>query len=713
MKQSPLRANSGYVTGLAIFAAGLLLALASYRIVHQSPGALFLAAMMAAAWYGGRGPGVLVTLLSAAALQLYFFPSLGMPGGGMTAAATGTYAFVAFLVGWATDATRAAIRRAEAARDEAKLLEEQLRTALDAAEMRAFSWDLRTGDVRYSGHLPAPHAHQLVTTRGESEARLHPDDLEQVRQRVEEACQGGPYESVHRVVTPQGEQRWVLEHGQVARDPEGAAVRLSGVAVDITERVRLETALRDRTREVERQNEELETQREELEAQSEELLLQNEELADQDRRRNEFLAMLAHELRNPLAPIVAAAEAMRLRLASDPASERQLGIIARQSRHLSRLVGDLLDLSRITRGKIGLRREAADLGEIVEQALQTCEPLIHERRHELQVTLPPEPVPVDADATRLVQVVCNMLTNAARYTDPGGRIELTLRVVPLDPAAGDPGSASAPPAEAELSVRDTGRGIPPELLPRIFEPFVQAEQGLDRAEGGLGVGLTLVRTLVEMHGGSVTALSEGPGHGSEFVVRLPLLKDEGSVKDEGAPTGVRMDGRMTDEGGHSLPSSVMRHPSSVRTHPSSFRLHPSRAVLIVEDNRDAAETLRDLLQLWGYACEAASSGPEGLERARASVPALVLLDIGLPGFDGLEVARRLRADPALAEVPVVALTGYAQEEDRQRSREAGIIHHLAKPVDPRQLRTVLEQLIGGPEDRDARPGEEGPDADRK
>ena len=379
----------------------------------------------------------------------------------------------------------------------------------------------------------------------------------------------------------------------------------------------------------------------------EQLRRSNDELAAAARQKDEFLAMLAHELRNPLAPIRNAAQVIRLLALADPNVQRATGMIERQLAHLARLVDDLLDVSRITSGKITLRREPTDLSAVVTQAVETSRPLIDERRHTLTETLPPEPVPVKGDATRLAQVIDNLLNNAAKYTPEGGRIDLAL---------------AREGATAAVRVRDTGAGIPPEMLPHVFGLFTQVDRTLDRSQGGLGIGLTLVKRLTEMHGGTVHAFSAGPGQGSEFVVRLPMI--------DGGP-------RST-----AAPADLSAAPT---------RRQPLR-VLVVDDNVDAAESLAMLLRVEGHEVEAVHDGPSALAAARRFRPQVVLLDLGLPGMDGHEVARRLRQEPDLGPLRLVALTGYGQDDDRRRSQAAGFDAHLVKPASPE----ALQQVLAGP-----------------
>jgi PAS domain S-box-containing protein len=366
-------------------------------------------------------------------------------------------------------------------------------------------------------------------------------------------------------------------------------------------------------------------------------------LAESDKRKNEFLAVLAHELRNPLAPILTSVRVLGLLGSAEPPVAQAREIIERQARQLARLVDDLLDVTRIAQGKLELRRGRFDLSAAVTEAVQQTAPLVEAAGHQLVVRLPPGPLPLEADQARIVQVVVNLLNNAAKYTDRGGHIEL---------------SAAQEGEEVVLRVRDNGVGIAREMLGRVFDLFTQVEGAAQRAQGGLGIGLTLVRRLVELHGGTVSAHSEGVGRGSEFSVRLPAAPSdpaEGGLGSEAAPS-----------------STVSRH------------------VLIIEDEADNRATLATLLRLLGHRVEVAANGREGVERALAGRPEVALVDLRLPLLDGYEVARQVRA--ALGGgVRLIALTGSATEEDRQRSREAGFDAHLAKPVDPEQLERLLSR----------------------
>jgi PAS domain S-box-containing protein len=372
-----------------------------------------------------------------------------------------------------------------------------------------------------------------------------------------------------------------------------------------------------------------------------------EALRQANRRKDEFLAMLAHELRNPLAPIRNALQVLKMARLDGATAERTREIMERQVHHLVRLVDDLLDVSRVMRGKVELRKEPVELASVVARAVETAQGLIEAQGQELTIRLPDESLPLDADPVRLAQVVGNLLTNAAKYTDSDGRISLTAR---------------REGGQAVLCVRDTGIGIPPDMLPKVFDLFVQVDHATTKAQGGLGIGLTLVKSLVEMHGGTVEAHSPGPGEGSEFVVRLPLLTREQD------PPGKKEAGDQP------------------QPHSSGRRL------LVVDDNRDAAESLALLLRLQGHEVRVAHDGRAALEMVSSYRPEMIFLDIGMPGMDGYEVARRLKQMAGMPGVRLAALTGWGQQEDRRRTSQAGFDYHLVKPVEPEALEELLATL---------------------
>ena len=370
-----------------------------------------------------------------------------------------------------------------------------------------------------------------------------------------------------------------------------------------------------------------------------------ESLEQQGRRLTEFLAMLAHELRNPLAPIRNAVTIMGAHASLPPQAAWARDVIERQTGQLARLVDDLLDVSRITRGKLRMKGEAMDLNVAVHRAIEGSRPLIDGRRQSLEVRLAEGPLPVHGDMTRITQVIVNLLNNAAKYTPEGGRVEVASA------CEGD---------ECLVRVRDNGMGIPPYLLDRIFDLFAQGERTLDRSEGGLGIGLTLARRIVVLHGGSIVARSEGAGRGAEFEVRLPRLEVELDATPQSAGEG----------GSHGA---------------------RRRSILVVDDNEDAASSLAMLLRMTGHEVAIAHDGESALKRMQSSPPPeIVLLDIGLPGMSGYEVAARLREDPARSAMRLYALTGYGQEEDRRRSAEAGFDGHLVKPVVPGELFALID-----------------------
>jgi PAS domain S-box-containing protein len=417
------------------------------------------------------------------------------------------------------------------------------------------------------------------------------------------------YDQPARMRCKDGSLKHVLIHSN-ARWDDDKFVYTRCFTRDVTERVRLEEELQRRLT----------------------------QLTEMDRRKDEFLAMLGHELRNPLAAIRSVAELLRRTGQADPNYPQRCEMLGRQVQQMGRLVDDLLDASRITQGKITLHQEPLEFMAVMARAIETNRSVINARGHHLSVSMPEQPIRIRGDLARLVQVFSNLLSNAAKYTPPGGQIVVVGKALE---------------GYVDLSVRDNGVGITPELLPRVFDLFSQANQTIDRSEGGLGIGLALVRRIVELHQGRVEAFSAGAGMGSEFVVRLPLF-DETSMESE-APN-------------------------------ETVSIRPKK-ILVVDDNQDAAESLAALLRLDGHEVATAFSGPEALTAVRLLKPEVVLLDIGLPGMNGYEVAQRLREVGSPARL--IALTGYGQPEDRERARQAGFHEHLVKPVDSTGLAGVL------------------------
>ncbi len=370
-----------------------------------------------------------------------------------------------------------------------------------------------------------------------------------------------------------------------------------------------------------------------------------EKLQDADRRKNEFLATLAHELRNPLAPIRNGIHILKSTRAEGATTPDILPMMERQLTHMVRLVDDLMDVSRITRGRLELRKKRIDFSAVVKTALETSRPLIDANRHMLNVNVPSEPIQLDADLTRLSQVFSNLLNNAAKYTPDGGHIEFT---------------AKRRDGEVIVSVKDSGSGIPPAMLSKVFEMFTQVDRTLERAQGGMGIGLTLVKKLVELHGGTVEARSAGTGQGSEFIVRLPILESSAPLRTADA-------------------SGLRRATAGLR-------------ILVVDDNNDAAETLSMMLTMMGHQVRVFHDGLAGVEAARESMPDVMLLDIGLPFVDGYEVCRRIRSLPGGDKPVIIACTGWGQDEDRRLSQEAGFTTHIVKPVDPVELEKFIARL---------------------
>jgi signal transduction histidine kinase/DNA-binding response OmpR family regulator len=444
---------------------------------------------------------------------------------------------------------------------------------------------------------------------------IHPDDQPRVRAAVADAIRTrGVFELEHRVIRVDGSLGWTYSRAIPLLGDDGTISEWIGAASDVTDR----HAIQD------------------------ELARQQHELQDADRQKNEFLAMLAHELRNPLAPIRNAGELLARVLSDDAPARRALSTVDRQVTHLSRLVDDLLDVSRITQGRIELRRAPVRLDRIVTQAVEAIDPQFRAQRQRVALVSSREALAVDGDPERLVQCVGNVLANAAKYTPAGGEIRIeTLH-------DGD---------AAVVRIQDDGVGIAPELLPRVFDLFVQGERTLDRSQGGLGIGLALVKRLVEMHGGSVRAESAGADQGSTFELRLPL----------------RADGVLAPTAAPSVASAARR-------------------ILVVDDNVDGADMLAGLLTLDGHAVHTVASGPRALESLDDFKPDIVLLDIGLPGLDGYEVARRIRADARRAGLRLVAVTGYGRDADRERSQAAGFDAHLVKPVEFATLQRVIAEM---------------------
>lgn len=493
--------------------------------------------------------------------------------------------------------------------------------AIEAGGQLVFDWTPGTREVTYGGNVHGVLGHTPETLGGGLGQWLDdivlPADRAFVAAQFDEvASHDGRLQVEYRIRRADGAIRHVEHTGRFLRATAHATRRLVGFVTDITDRARA---------------------REDMQRRAEELRAAN-------RAKEQFLAMLAHELRNPLAAILHADYALENLAPSAEQSAQLRGIVSRQTQHLARLVDDLLDVSRVTQGKVELKRSAVSLAAVAQRAVESCRAVVDARSHVLKLCAPAEPVMVWVDATRLEQVVVNLLTNAAKFTDPGGRIDVAVE------RRAD---------TALLRVRDSGVGMTSDMMERAFDLFTQADGSLDRSNAGLGIGLTLVRTLVELHGGSVRVHSDGPGRGCEFTVELACALGA-APPDGGAGAGTASDGAM----GH-------------------------LRIMVVEDDPDVAVALRSVLQTWGHSVVVASSGTECIRRAPVVQPDVLLLDIGLPGADGFTVAEQLRSHPALAHTLFVAVSGYGQPDDVERSRAAGCNAHLTKPVTAEELRAVL------------------------
>ena len=506
---------------------------------------------------------------------------------------------------------------AKTAELELKASEARMQLAMDIADAATWDFDLVTGELYWSeshfrllGYEPTP------TGQADPhmwEQAILPDDLERVQAEWARAeKERDRFLSEHRIRRSDGAYLWARAAGSFFYDQGGRATRFVGVFFDITEQKRTEQALREA-----------------------------------DRRKDEFLAVLAHELRNPLAPIRTALELLRVSPDRAAALEQMRPLMTRQVSHMVRLIDDLLDVSRITTGRIHLQPRPTLLDELVDGAVEANRAAIDAAGVRLNVDLPAEPCVVDVDPTRFVQVLSNLLHNAAKFTNRGGDIYIRGRV-----------ETHGTSGVLTLSIRDTGVGIPAETLPYVFDLFTQGDD-VARGRSGLGIGLALARQLVELHGGRIEASSQGHGRGATFTIRMPVA---------------------------TLPDAPQA------TEPERTAAQPvSRRVLVVDDNVDAAEALAMLVTALGGTAETASSGEEGLEKAREFHPDLVLLDIGMRDMDGYETCRHLRDEEAGRDATIVALTGWGQDRDRQRSLEAGFDAHMTKPADPKELRRLLER----------------------
>ncbi len=498
------------------------------------------------------------------------------------------------------------------AQDELRISQERLKEGMVAARMTVWDWDLAKGEAVFSAHAPEIFGPDLERLERPWEL-LHPDDVMALKAACEQAiAERGEFHVVARIIHPQnGENSWSDIRGKVLCNEMGRPHAIRGITLDVTDRKHAE-----------------------------------EKLQEADRRKDEFLAVLAHELRNPLAPISAAAQLLKTAHIDEGRVRQASEIIARQVAHMTSLVNDLLDVARVTRGEVLLDKRPVDFKNLLSDAVEQVSPLIKMRRHQFVLQEPMESVMVLGDRKRLVQMMANLLNNAAKYTPKGGNILVRLE---------------AHPDEVVLVLQDDGIGIEPDLLPRIFELFTQAKRSPDRSQGGLGIGLSLVKSIVEFHGGSVTVRSKGTGAGTEFTVSLPRHIE---LRASASPGG---------------DMSVL---------PLAKRLR----ILIAEDSKDGAFMLSMLLDSAGHETFVEHNGHYALERARTEAPDICILDIGLPDMDGNEIARRLRSIVDITQPILIAITGYGQDDDRKISFEAGFDHYLVKPVDLKKLVALLAEL---------------------
>ena len=566
------------------------------------------------AWLCGLGPALLATAAGYLAADFLFIPERGALSLGTTAEVVGLLAYLissGIIIGFGESARRARARTGKS-EDALRSAREKLNVVVNTMAARV-AWCSR--DLKYLW-VSKPYADWLglkpekLVGRSIQEV-MGPAGFEKIRPHVLQVLEGHEVRYEEELDYPSVGPRWVSAIYTPTYDGDTVPTGWIGVILDIDQRKRAEDAL--------------------LQA---------------DRRKDEYLATLAHELRNPLAPIRNSLQILRLKSPAEPTLETARDMIDRNVQQMVRLIDDLLDVSRITGGTLQLRRERVELAAALRQAVEMSDPLIQSSAHRLIVTLPAEPINFSADQTRLAQIFGNLLNNAAKYTEDGGTIRL---------------SAKLDGREVVVTVADNGAGIPPEHLPHLFEKFTRKSAQTERSRDGLGIGLSLVRGLVALHGGSVTAHSDGDGKGSSFVVRLPIA-DSSEPRPEAADPIRRTSGPAV-----------------------------SHRILVVDDNRDSVVSLAHMLELMGHRVHTAEDGLAAVETAALVQPNVVLLDIGMPKLNGHAAARQIRSGPGGAEVTLVALTGWGQKEDKRMAAEAGFDHHLTKPVDP----AVLKDLLAG------------------
>ena len=599
----------------------------------QFPLVMLSAAVALAAALGGIGATAVVTVLGYLACRwLFIEPRGSLVIAGPEYGRLALYALSSFVIGGFGEWMRRTVARADRARRLAEQeaawradAEARFRLAADAVNGIIYEYDFRSRKVeRTRGMFDVLcfHPEEVPPVPDWWDNQVHPDDRDMRKKQFHDGAAAGQRRFVLRYRMRHKDGRWlhVEDRAVLVLDDGGGYFKLHGCTVDVTH----------------------------LKQAEEQLLRLNADLREADRRKDEFVATLAHELRNPLAPIRNAVRLIQARGVPEPQSELAwaYAVIDRQAAHMSRLLEDLLDISRIAQGKLELRRNLVVLANVIEAAVETSRPAIESGAHTLKVALPEAPLHVDADPVRLAQVFANLLTNAAKYTEQGGHIVVAAR---------------QEGHEAVVTVQDSGIGIAPDMLGKLFQMYSQADAAVHRSQGGLGIGLSLVRGLVELHGGRVEAKSDGVHKGSEFIVRLPLPIPAAG----GAPAA-------------SPPAGAM------------VRL--SRRVLVVDDNRDSADTLSTLLQVLGCDVAVAYDGQEALRIGRDFTPEAVLLDLGMPGLDGFETCECMRREPWGKDICIVAVTGWGQDEDRRRTKESGFNAHLVKPADPGKLTELLASI---------------------
>ena len=626
-KYAPQYFNGLLVAVGATVVAGLLRLSIDAFVGDRLPFATFFVAVIFAVRFGGLWSAVLTMFMGLGWALLFWFPQ------GLDATETVAACIVYLLTCLAIIALGRQMHVAETlARGRSMQLQDtvqglrasqgRLQLATQVSGIGVFEWDI--ANDRFSGENPEafrifgrkPDDPKL--TMADLLARhLHPDDSARVHLQLRQAMRPGErFHVVFRNRRLEDDWRWLEVAGLFLFDGD-QPVQLIGVIADISERKELEDSLRKMAA----------------------------DLSEADHRKDEFLATLAHELRNPLAPIRNGIELLKRSDGSVTQSMGVLGVMERQMKHMVRLVDDLIDVSRITRNKLELRKQPVDLAQVLRTAIEANQPLIAEKGHRLEVSLPSTPVTLDADATRLVQVFSNLLNNSSKYTEPGGRIAVV---------------AERSGSYARVVVSDNGNGIPAEMLPKVFEMFTQLDSSIDRAQGGLGIGLSMVKRLVEMHGGTISIHSEGIGGGTQAEVRLPA-----TLVPEPTPWAMKAE----------LP-----------------RPRQSRRIVVADDNRDAADSLAKLLTMMGNDVRTAYDGVDAVDLASQFRPDLVMLDIGMPRMNGHEACRRIRDTAGLENTVMIAVTGWGQDEDRLRSQEAGFDLHLTKPIDPAAVESLLATL---------------------